>query len=72
MSESKIYTENEMCIVTPSKNNLHEIIAIDNTIFFDVLVPDYKDDNQCNYFKIVGSSNDGKGKFMLEKERNYF
>ncbi len=56
-----------MNIVTPSNKNIHEITALDDTAFFDVLVPDYTNINPCNYYtqKVL------KDKIWLSKSFNF-
>lgn len=57
MTESKIYQEGEINVVTPSNKNLHEITALEDTAIFDVLVPDYTEINTCHYFTMVNENN---------------
>jgi hypothetical protein len=52
MTESNIYKEGDLTVLTPMNKNIHEITALEDTAFLDILVPDYRDDNQCNYFKL--------------------
>jgi hypothetical protein len=46
-------------MVRPSKNNLHEFVAEENTCFFDICLPNYTADSlrRITYFKeITGAS----------------
>ncbi len=39
-----------MSILTPTYKNIHQIVALEDSIMFDVLIPDYGEDD-CNYYK---------------------
>ena len=46
-----------MTVVTPMNKNIHEITALEDTAFIDIIVPDYTDDNTCNYFQVINKDN---------------
>jgi hypothetical protein len=56
MIEDKIYKEGEMSILTPSHKNIHQILALEDSIMLDVLIPDYGEED-CNYYYRVKYSN---------------
>jgi hypothetical protein len=56
LAKDKIYKEGELSVLTPSHKNIHQIVALENSIMFDILIPDYGEDD-CNYYSIVKNYN---------------
>ncbi|XP_065189927.1 2-aminoethanethiol dioxygenase-like [Sycon ciliatum] len=54
-SVSTLTADNEPSIVTPTTANVHEIHALENSAFLDVLAPPYndEDDRSCAYFRDI-------------------
>ena len=55
VSMNTVLTGPQFMIVKPSKNNLHEFVAEENTCFFDICLPNYTADGlrRITYFKKV-------------------
>jgi len=54
---------NDIAILSPSKNNIHEVITNENSALFDIVLPAYeeKENRSCDYyenFKMVNSNLD--------------
>lgn len=46
----------DLLFVRPSQNNMHEFVALENSCFFDICLPNYTPDNhsrRITYFKEV-------------------
>lgn len=57
--------ESGPCILTPDRNNLHQIDAVDGpTAFLDILAPPYDPDDgrDCHYYKVLQSASDSEDK----------
>ena len=48
-------------MVRPSRNNLHEFVAEENTCFFDICLPNYTADSlrRITYFREIVAANSG-------------
>jgi hypothetical protein len=44
---------NETSVLTPNRNNIHKVTAMQNSAFFDILIPNYTTANECCYYDIV-------------------
>jgi len=46
---------NEISILTPDKNNIHEVIAYEDSAFFDIILPSYDhcQNRECEYFEMI-------------------
>ena len=49
----------QFMMVRPSRNNLHEFVAEENTCFFDICLPNYTADSmrRITYFKAIAPEN---------------
>ncbi|XP_006630446.1 2-aminoethanethiol (cysteamine) dioxygenase a [Lepisosteus oculatus] len=67
------YTEESgPCILTPQKDNLHQIDAVDGpTAFLDILAPPYDPDDgrDCHYYKLLQPVSDNSGKKSESQEQ---
>ncbi len=46
-------------IVYPNKNNIHEIVAEEDSAFFDIITPPYEPNvRDCNYYQIISEGGD--------------
>lgn len=56
LSTQTILSGPQFMMVRPSKNNLHEFVAEENTCFFDICLPNYTADSlrRITYFKEIG------------------
>ncbi|CDQ80396.1 unnamed protein product [Oncorhynchus mykiss] len=57
--------ESGPCILTPDRDNLHQIDAVDGpTAFLDILAPPYDPDDgrDCHYYKVLESASDSEDK----------
>lgn len=55
-----VLSGSQFMVVKPSKNNLHEFVAEENTAFFDICLPNYTADSlrRITYYKsIIAESN---------------
>ena len=52
----------QFLMVRPSRNNMHEFVAEENTCFFDICLPNYTADSlrRITYFKEIGSPEMGE------------
>ena len=59
-------------IVRPSRNNTHQFLALENTCFFDICLPNYTLDchRKITYFKEVSDEEDKKPENSREM-KNY-
>lgn len=71
------YSENSApCLLTPVRDNLHQIDAVDGpAAFLDILAPPYDPDDgrDCHYYKVLqpaaeGEETDGKSSEQLQVE----
>jgi len=53
--------KNEITILTPNKNNIHEVTAYEDSAFFDIILPAYEEEENrsCDYYEklIIANSN---------------
>ncbi|XP_064790197.1 2-aminoethanethiol dioxygenase-like [Oncorhynchus masou masou] len=57
--------ESGPCMLTPDRDNLHQIDAVDGpTAFLDILAPPYDPDDgrDCHYYKVLESASDSEDK----------
>jgi hypothetical protein len=59
--------QGETAVLTPSHNNLHKVTGIQNSAFFDVLIPHYTPENECCYYNIIERGS----KKYIKKINNY-
>lgn len=70
--EEKELKLNELAVLTPSQNNIHEVCALEDSALFDIILPAYdgKEDRDCDYFEllnIIETNNENKNKLFLRK-----
>ena len=60
---------NDIGVLTPEYNNIHEVYAIEDSAFFDILIPAYDENNYriCNYYEIIEKKINCKDKIYLKK-----
>lgn len=51
--------QNDIAILTPDKNNIHEVIAHEDTAFFDIILPAYdeEENRSCDYYEKLKIAN---------------
>jgi hypothetical protein len=63
--KEKILLEiNDISILTPFENNIHSIHALEDSAFFDIILPAYDDESgrECDYYKIINKFDNEKNK----------
>jgi hypothetical protein len=51
MIENRIVKEDDTNALTPFYKNYHQITALEDSVLFDILIPDYGS-NDCNYYRV--------------------
>lgn len=59
---SNVLKMNDMNALTPSVRNFHDLVAIEDVVLFDALLPDYDKLLGCNYYQTYKK----KGKLYLK------
>ena len=63
----EIMNKHDITIVDSKQNNIHQFEAIENSVLFDILFPDYDDERPGELFKEVRKVND---LYQLEVDEN--
>lgn len=60
---------NDIAILTPNKNNIHEVIAHEDSAFFDIILPAYSDEESrsCDYYEKLTVANSDINDIFLRK-----
>jgi len=63
------FNDNNIGILTPNKNNIHEVIAYEDSAFFDIILPAYDESKNrpCNYFEKLKINTSTKDEIYLKK-----
>jgi hypothetical protein len=58
LAQNATVTSPAVLHLSHEKGNLHEILALEPTIFLDIFMPFYSDSRPCTYFKMMGQLDD--------------
>lgn len=61
--------KNDIAILTPDKNNIHEVIAHEDSAFFDIVLPAYEEEENrsCDYYEKLTIANSNLDDVFLRK-----
>lgn len=61
--------KNDIAIVTPDNNNIHEVIAHEDSAFFDIILPAYEEEENrsCDYYEKLTIANSNLDDIYLRK-----
>ena len=65
--EDILLKQDDISILTPFSNNIHQIHAMEDSAFFDIILPAYDEENEreCDYFELMNViDRDKEGLFM--------
>mmetsp|Transcript_34242 Transcript_34242/g.59942 ORF Transcript_34242/g.59942 Transcript_34242/m.59942 type:complete len:114 (-) Transcript_34242:4680-5021(-) len=64
---SGILTAPDVMTISPRTGNIHELKFIENTIMFDIFIPNYGEGRDCNYYSFLPNS---KAALVKDNEPN--
>jgi len=61
--------DNQIGVLTPNKNNIHEVIANEDSAFFDIIIPAYDEgqNRPCDYYEKLKIKNNNREEIFLRK-----